>query len=218
MARRLAGADPQPPRGRIDKRQAILDAAFRVFAEQGYDQAGVDTIAAEAGVAKATIYNHFGDKQSLLREIIAAEADRALAEHLAIVEDLSDTGDLRATLEDVGYRLLDRYFDERTVWYRRLLAAEITQLPDLLDIVRGRAADRIMGALADRLARLALAGRLRSDDPVLAADQFWALLVSPAEVRSRMGTRRVPEAELRTVARQGVDTFLRAFGGAGQAG
>lgn len=217
MATTRAGAEREPPRGRIDKRAAIMDAAFRVFAEQGYDQAGVDAIAAEAGVAKATIYNHFRDKESLLREIIAVDAERALAEHLAIVEQLSDhPADLRATLEEVGYRLLNRYFDEKTVLYRRLLAAEITQFPDLLEIVRGRAADRIMDALADRLARLALAGRLRLADPVVAADQFWALLAGPAETRTRMGTRRVPDDELRAVTRDAVDTFLRAFGAPGK--
>ncbi len=206
-------AERGPSHGRIDKREAILDAAFRVLAEQGYDQASVEAIAAEAGVAKATIYNHFGDKESLLREIIAVEADRALVDHLAIVEQLSDRpADLRAELEEVGYQLLDRYFDEKTVLYRRLLAAEITQFPDLLDIMRGRAADRIMGALADRLARLALGGWLRITDPVVAADQFWALIAGPAEARSGMGTRRVPVAELRAVTNAGVDTFLRAFG------
>lgn len=204
---------PEPSRGRIDKRQAILDAAFRVFAQQGFDQASVDAIAAEAGVAKATIYNHFRDKESVLRELVTVEAARALAEHLAIVEGLSDTGgDLRAMLEDVGFRLLERYFDEKTVLYRRLLAGEITQFPDLLDVVRGRAADRIMDALADRLARLALAGRLRITDPALAADQLWALLAGPTEARSGMGTRRIPERELRTAAKAAVDTFLRAFG------
>jgi TetR/AcrR family transcriptional regulator, mexJK operon transcriptional repressor len=212
MAKGQAEVGRTAPRGRIDKRAAILDAAFRVFAEHGYDQAGVDAIAAEAGVAKATIYNHFGDKESLLRAIIAELAEQALAEHLAIVERLTDRGDLRAALEDVGYGLLDRYFDEKTVWFRRLLAAEIAQFPDLLDIVRGRTADRIMDALADRLARLALAGRLRISDPAVAADQFWALLAGPAEVRSMMGTRRLTEDELRTVVGQGVDTFLRAFG------
>lgn len=217
MATTRAGAEREPPRGRIDKRAAIMDAAFRVFARQGYDQAGVDAIAAEAGVAKATIYNHFRDKESLLREIIAVDAERALAEHLAIVEQLSDhPADLRATLEEVGYRLLNRYFDEKTVLYRRLLAAEIAQFPDLLEIVRGRAADRIMDALADRLARLALAGRLRIADPVVAADQFWALLAGPAETRTRMGTRRVPDDELRAVTRDAVDTFLRAFGAPGK--
>lgn len=213
MATTRAEADRGPPRGRIDKREAILDAAFRVFAEQGYDQAGVDAIAAEAGVAKATIYNHFGDKENLLRQTIAVDADRALAKNLAVVEQLTDgRSNLRAALEDVGHRLLVCHFDQRSVAFRRLLAAEITQFPDLLDIVRGRAVDRVMDAIADRLARLALAGRLRIADPLVAADQFWALLVGPAEARSQMGTRRVPDTELRAVTRVGIDTFLRAFG------
>jgi len=30
----------------------------------------MDTVAAEAGVAKPTIYNHFGDKETLLREVL----------------------------------------------------------------------------------------------------------------------------------------------------
>jgi TetR/AcrR family transcriptional repressor of mexJK operon len=212
MATPRAEADREPQRGRIDKREAILDAAFRVFAGQGYDQAGVDAIAAEAGVAKATIYNHFGDKENLLRQTITIETDRAMAAHLAVVEQLTDgSGDLRTVLEEVGHQLLAAYFDDKAVSFRRLLAAEITRFPDLLDIVRGRGVDRIMDALADRLARLALAGRLRIADPVVAADQYWALLVGPAEARSRMGTRQVPDAELRAVARVAIDTFLRAF-------
>jgi len=55
--------------GRIDKRQAILDAAFTIFARDGYYLAGVDAIAAEARVAKHTIYNHFRDKENLFREV-----------------------------------------------------------------------------------------------------------------------------------------------------
>ncbi|WP_235826555.1 TetR/AcrR family transcriptional regulator [Candidatus Frankia alpina] len=36
----------------------------------------VETIAAQAGAAKHTVYNHFGDKLGLLREVIAAELRR----------------------------------------------------------------------------------------------------------------------------------------------
>lgn len=198
-------------RGRIDKRQAILAAAGEVFAREGYAQAGVDAIAAEAGVAKPTVYNHFGDKETLFRAAIAADADRALAKHLAAVDELRDGNDLRATLEDVGHHMLVCHCEERSVALRRLLSAELVRFPDLIDIVRGRAADRVTDALADRLARLALAGRLRRLDPTQAAEQFIALLTGPIEARSRLGTRRVPDDELRTVARAAVDTFLRAF-------
>ncbi|MCP2256545.1 transcriptional regulator, TetR family [Streptoalloteichus tenebrarius] len=200
-------------RGRIDKRQAILDAAFTVFAREGYAQAGVDVIAAEAGVAKATVYNHFRDKENLLREAVAASADQAMAENMAVVGRLStEDGDLRARMEDVGLRLLRCYCDERSWALRRLLSGEINQFPDLLDIVHGHAVDRVTEALADRMARLTVAGALRARDPLVAAEQFVALLTGPAETRSRLGTREVPDAELRAVARAAVDTFLQAFG------
>ncbi|MEV1169034.1 TetR/AcrR family transcriptional regulator [Nonomuraea sp. NPDC049784] len=199
-------------RGRIDKRQAILDAAFTVFARTGYAQAGVDVIAAEAGVAKATVYSHFGDKENLLREAIAASADQALADNLAAVDRLTDCGtDLRATLEGVGMRLLQCYCDDRSWALRRLLSAEINHFPDLLDIIHTRAADRITETLADRLARLTVAGHLHTPDPLLAAEQFFALLCGPMDKRARLGTRHVPNTELRVLSRAAVHTFLQAF-------
>ncbi|MFI7078501.1 TetR/AcrR family transcriptional regulator [Micromonospora sp. NPDC049903] len=199
-------------RGRIDKRQAILDAAFVVFAREGYARAGVDVIAAEAGVAKATVYSHFGDKETLLREAIAASADQALTQNLAVVDRLTVRGDdLHDTLEDAGFRLLQCYCADRSWALRRLLAAEINQFPDLLDIVHSRAAGRVTEALADRLARLSVAGHLHTPDPVLAAEQFVALLTGSMDARASLGTRRIPHAELRAVSRAAVDTFLKAF-------
>jgi AcrR family transcriptional regulator len=94
---------------------------------------------------------------------------------------------------------------------RRLLAAEVGQFPDLLDIVQGQVAERVTEALADRLARLSLAGHLRAADPLLAAEHFFALLTGPVETRSRLGTRDVPDKELREVVRAAVQTFLAAF-------
>ncbi len=200
--------------GRTPAAAAGPDAtAFVVFAREGYAQATLDAIAAEARVAKHTIYNHFGDKQTLLRAAIAAEADRAMAKNLAAVDRLRDyDGDLRVTLEDVGRQLVACYCDERGWALRRLLYAEINQFPDLLDIITGRASDPVTEALADRLARLALAGHLRGGDPAAAAEQLAALLTGSLEARCRYGTRVISPAEQHAVARAAVDTFLHAFG------
>lgn len=89
--------------------------------------------------------------------------------------------------------------------------AEATRFPELLDVVQREGAQRVKDTLADRLARLTLSARLRNRDPDLAAEQFLALLLGPMEMRSRLGTRRVPDGELRTVARAAVDTFLAAY-------
>lgn len=47
------------------KRQQILEAAVKVFEERGYSDATVDSVAAEAGVAKGSVYNYFSSKQDL---------------------------------------------------------------------------------------------------------------------------------------------------------
>ncbi|WP_405181986.1 TetR/AcrR family transcriptional regulator [Nocardia sp. NBC_01377] len=200
-------------RGRIDKRQAILDAAFVVFARRGYALAGVQEIAEEAGVAKPTIYNHLNDKETLFRHALTAVADSVLAENLTVVERLRNPGpDLDAALRDLALRLIRVCCAERSRSLRWLTYAQVAQFPDLIDIVVGRTSDRLGEALADRLARLSLSGRLRPCDPAVAAEQFLVLITGPMEGRSRLGTRKVAVAEMRAVADRAVDTFLRAYG------
>ncbi|MFE7795991.1 TetR/AcrR family transcriptional regulator [Nocardia sp. NPDC057440] len=200
-------------RGRIDKREAILNAAFTVFARRGYDKACVQEIADEAGVAKPTVYNHLTDKETLFRHAILAAADAVTAENLAIVERLRDPGDdLSAALSDTAYRLLEVCAAERARDLRRLTYAQHANLPDLTATVLERTAQGVAEALADRLARLALAGRLRPCDPTVAAEQLLALLTGPLERRSQLGARDVPDTELRAVAEAAVRTFIAAYG------
>ncbi|MFG2004214.1 TetR/AcrR family transcriptional regulator [Spirillospora sp. NPDC048911] len=203
---------PQPGRGRIDKRKDILDAAFSVFTREGYPQARVDQIAAEAGVAKATVYSHFGDKETLFRQTIAALSERALARNLAAIAPLAAAGDdLPAALTDVGIHLIDCYCDPHSWALRRLLYAEIPQFPDLLELTQTGVAEPVAQALADRLARLAVEGRIDLSDPALAAEHLTALLTGPLEARSRFGTRRVSRLERKAIAESAVTTFLSAF-------
>ncbi|MEV0038363.1 TetR/AcrR family transcriptional regulator [Streptomyces sp. NPDC050804] len=215
MTEATALAGRTASRGRIDKRRAILDAAFTVFARRGYGQACVKEIAEVAGVAKPTVYNHLNDKETLFRHAMEAAADTVMAENLAAVERLREPGDdLRAALEDMAYRMLLVCCDERGRALRWLTYAQVARFPDLIEAVQGRTSNRLGEALADRLARLSLSGRLRPCDPEAAAEQLLALLTGPMETRSRLGTREVPAAETRAVAKAAVDTFLRAYGAA----
>ncbi|MEU4342481.1 TetR/AcrR family transcriptional regulator [Nocardia sp. NPDC023852] len=200
-------------RGRIDKRQAILDVAFTVFARRGYDKACVQEIADEAGVAKPTVYNHLTDKQTLFEHAVLAAADAVAAQTLAIVDELREPGeDLAPILTDVAYRLLEVCAGDRSRALRALTYAQLAAFPDLVDTILTRTSRNIAEAMADRLARLALAGKLRVTEPAEAAEQLLALLTAPLEARSRLGTRAVPEAELRDIAGSAIRTFLSAYG------
>ena len=68
---------------KLDSHSAIFQAAAIEFSELGYDAAGVDRIAARAGVNKAMLYYHFGSKRALyievLRDMFRAVAARARA-------------------------------------------------------------------------------------------------------------------------------------------
>jgi hypothetical protein len=90
-------------------------------------------------------------------------------------------------------------------------ATVVARFPDLIDTVQGRTWGQLAEALADRIARLSLTGRIRRCDPACAAEQFLALLTGPIETRSRMGTREIPADEMRAVSAAAADTFLRAY-------
>jgi len=48
-----------------EKREAILQAAIKEFYKKGYEGSSMDTISKEANVSKATVYNHFKNKEDL---------------------------------------------------------------------------------------------------------------------------------------------------------
>lgn len=201
-----------PTRRRPDRREAILSAAFDVFARRGFTQASVQEIADTAGVAKPTLYNHFTDKDELFRHAMTHTADAVAATNIAVADRLRAPGpDLRTVLTEVARRMLKVCCDERSQALRRLAQGQLVQFPDVLEAVQERTSGHLAEALADRLARLSLSGRLRQCDPAVAAEQFLALLTAPMETRSMSGARKVAAAVVRAVADAAVDTFLRAY-------
>ncbi len=48
------------------KRDRLIDTAIELFNRDGYRATGIDKILAESGVAKMTLYNHFGSKDELI--------------------------------------------------------------------------------------------------------------------------------------------------------
>ncbi|MFG2639825.1 TetR/AcrR family transcriptional regulator [Streptomyces sp. NPDC048370] len=60
-----------------DRKTAILEAAARVIAHHGVRGLRVEELAAEAGVSKALVYYHFGDRAGLLRHTLRFIGDRA---------------------------------------------------------------------------------------------------------------------------------------------
>lgn len=86
--RRLAPA--RAPAPVADKREAILKAATRVFAANGFFQSQVADVARAAGVAAGTVYLYFRNKDHLLVSLFERTMREAIAEGRAALEGLSD--------------------------------------------------------------------------------------------------------------------------------
>lgn len=75
-ARPAKPASPQPAAPASAKRETLLDAAWRLFYRDGFHAVGIDTVLAEAGVAKMTLYNHFASKEDLIVAVLERRAEQ----------------------------------------------------------------------------------------------------------------------------------------------
>jgi TetR/AcrR family transcriptional regulator len=83
---------PRAPRPRsAAKRSRIIDTAMQHFAENGYDVARVGDIAAKLGIAKGSIFQHFGSKDGLFFEVYK-RAVRAFPKYLDAPADVRTAG------------------------------------------------------------------------------------------------------------------------------
>lgn len=79
---------------RREAREELLAAALRVFARRGYQQAGVDEIAAEAGYSKGALYWHFPGKEELLVALLEERIDAPMREMVALLESAPPDRDM----------------------------------------------------------------------------------------------------------------------------
>ncbi len=153
--------------------QAIMSAAEEIFAEQGLNSAHVGEIAARAGVAVGTLYNHFTDREALLIGLLQARRTELLA---ALDEIPSAT--FTPALDAFADRII-RHYRAHQRFFRILLSGELGACPGSLPVVAQRAPE-IMHALyerAERLMRLGLRERVLEVRPAhVYAALFMGLL------------------------------------------
>ena len=82
------------------REDAIVDVVNRLLAEKGYEQMTVDEIAADVGIAKASLYKHFASKEALAAAAMLRLLERALemVRQLDARTEVPAAGRLRALL------------------------------------------------------------------------------------------------------------------------
>jgi len=61
-----------------EKQESILQAALKLFAENGYNATATSKVAQEAGVSEGLIFRHFGNKEGLLKAIMEIGREKSV--------------------------------------------------------------------------------------------------------------------------------------------
>ncbi|MDN3027122.1 TetR/AcrR family transcriptional regulator [Streptomyces sp. S.PB5] len=208
-----AAASRRPPSGvrAEQKRAAIVEAARKTFLKEGF-AAGVDLIAANAGVSKVTIYNHFGSKEALFTAVIADALDAPLgATVVAAIDRLADADDLRQALTEAAQAWVKGVRDNPDVLaMRNLVTRELPRFPELGKAWQHQAPGGHHPALAAALRQLEAKGRLTIPDLEVAIIQLYSLMLYPHLVFSAYGTELDANLSDRLIA-HGVEMFLSHY-------
>lgn len=202
-------AGPGRPKD-LAKRASILDAAKHLFLEQGYQGVSMDQIAAAAGVSKLTVYSHFGDKDTLFAEAIAAKCREALPDDMFAGPPEAP---LREQLQAIGHAFFALVTSEEAISMHRMMNTPGTAEHALRELFWNAGPQRLQAVFAGFLQERVDEGRLRIDDIPLAASQFFCLLkgeLHPMMACGLCGTPRPDEVARHIDAT--VDFFLRAHG------
>ena len=148
----------------------ILQAARVTFGKHGLARTTMQQIAEEAGLGVATLYRHFGDRDSLIRafmqEYTPRRAFREVAQH--------DSGDIEADLIHLITEMLTFLRQNRDmIWLGLTEREEIQRLRDRL----GDVPERTRAELTRFLESAAVAGQLQDWDPQQMATALAGMLM-----------------------------------------
>jgi TetR/AcrR family transcriptional repressor of mexJK operon len=200
MARKVA-APPAPG----SKRERVVRAASKLFLENGYGATGMDAIAQEADVSKATVYSYYRDKASLFADVMVQMCEdvgrRLDAEGLP-------GGSLEEDLRAIALHGLQHLLAAVDQGIVRRVVAESGEFPELGRKFWETGPGKIQELFARRLEDARRKGRLDVDDPARAARRLVGQLAGPYVMPILAGVRGRPsEAEIR----RDVDALVAGF-------
>ena len=145
-------------------RRRLLDAAEKVFADQGYPAASIVKITEEAGCGLGTFYLYFEGKQEIFNEVVV-DLNRRVRRAM---NDAARAETGRIASERAGFRAFFRFTAEHPALYRIIRQAEFAS-PDALRLHYAR----IVDGYAEGIEAGQEAGEVHRMDPEVVA---WALM------------------------------------------
>jgi TetR/AcrR family transcriptional regulator, regulator of autoinduction and epiphytic fitness len=107
----------------------ILQGAMQEFLARGYAAASMDRVAAAAGVSKATVYSHFGDKETLFKALVGQMAQQRMQ---SILGQMDETLEPRQALRQLFRDAMNDCCGNTEFHdFKRVLVGESGRFPEL---------------------------------------------------------------------------------------
>jgi TetR/AcrR family transcriptional regulator, mexJK operon transcriptional repressor len=191
------------------KREAILAAAQVLFLGNGYEGSSMESIAAEAGVSKLTLYSHFKDKEALFSAAVKTTCETRLPRRLFQVE--ADC-DIEKLLLAIGGAFNELVNSPESIGLHRVMVAMATQNPALVKMFFDAGPQQLLCDLQQLFSRANALGLLEIDDPLRAAEHFCSLIKGAQHFRLLVGYAEAPTNDEGNLhVRDAVSVFLRAY-------
>ena len=145
------------------RREQIVEAATRVFAQKGFRRATTREVAREAGISEGTIYNYFEDKDALLMAIL-----ERLNETERRAEDFEEgmATDFRGFLQEYLRRRMSLIWESREVF--RVVLSEMLVNAELRELYLRRVIEPTMRIAEENFRSRMEQGEVRETDAPLA--------------------------------------------------
>lgn len=188
----------------------ILQTARALFLQHGLN-VSLDTIAAEAGTTRPTLYSHFpGGKDALLLETFAFLNDAMQPPLQQLLQDSQQ--DLPALLRGVAKVVQQHFYAPENIHFQRLLIQMLVQKPELYVTLEQRPSGRVLQALSDILAKKRDQGQLTLSDPQLQATAFLGAIMGYPLPGALIAQNALAAETLEPLAECAISVFLTAWG------
>jgi AcrR family transcriptional regulator len=167
-----AANKPIPKARRGGSREAIVDAAERLFLERGFGAVSMDDLAEAAGVARRTLYNQFASKEEIFRETLLRVSGQL---EDVLPPGIETQGDVEDVLRLISRAVLKLHGRPRYLGFFRMVVADSRQFPWIAEAFAA-VMEPLMERLARYLAHLTAMDILDCRNPMLAAHQFTGML------------------------------------------
>ena len=197
----------------------LLEIARQVFVAHGFAGTTMGAIANQARVSKASLYRDYPSKDALYAAVVEDWVTRGHDVMRPHVEALVAGHDTVADLHRLARTIQAAVLSPAVLAMRTLVAAEAGRFPDVASTYVTDSWQSNIESLAAAFAVLSEQGRIRTGDPLVAAEQLtWLLVAVPLNRATLRGPGSwLPPAELDRIADEALSTFLARFGPDGPA-